>query len=319
MNRFASFVISILIVLMPLAASAGGYMRRSIDWNAWLQNNLNTALNKLGFNSQDWTLVSAVVKPEPTHGHMSAYVQFQNDAGDIINTYYCANSDYSATLQEVCTSDPNMCGMRNTGFRTIYMNQNSKTVGACSAQKPLDSVCPPAPTPSGTNAPSATVTPQPQSCTPSYTCSGSTIIETEADCSTRTLATCVSPLFCSPGSSVCLLGAGFDGGSNGVGNGGNAGSGTLILDGSLTARPSLVSKGERTRLYWNAVNAASCTLTDGLSTLSTSITSGTNGFPSQPLQNKTVFRLHCVGLKGANPATLDADAIVNIIPSFQEI
>ena len=48
----------------------------------------------------------------------------------------------------------------------------------------------------------------------------------------------------------------------------------------------------------------------------TSISS--TGRTSSPIQGQTIYTLHCIGVANSNPPTIDKQATVNIIPTFNE-
>lgn len=88
--------------------------------------------------------------------------------------------------------------------------------------------------------------------------------------------------------------------------------------GHLQATPILVASGNSARLYWQVVNASSCTVagTNGYSI--DALASGSQGQDSGPIRQRTVFTLSCNAHTGAIPATVAETATVNIVPSFQE-
>ena len=88
--------------------------------------------------------------------------------------------------------------------------------------------------------------------------------------------------------------------------------------GHLQVIPNIVRAGETVRVYWNAVNAASCavegTNTDAWST----VLSGSPGKTTSPITAQTTYTLTCRALPGATPAVVTESATANIIPAFQE-
>ena len=142
------------------------------------------------------------------------------------------------------------------------------------------------------------------SCTPTYSCSGSTIQHTDSSCSVTSVTTCVAPSFCSPGSSSCLYPApSFTQGT--------AQDGT-ILTGHLQVKPTLVAKNVTVKLYWNVSNTSGCIVagSDGENW------SGSSGAKvSIPITQQTVFTLACTGL---DSSTVNESQTVNISPTFQE-
>jgi hypothetical protein len=111
------------------------------------------------------------------------------------------------------------------------------------------------------------------------------------------------PQFCSPGSPACL----------GVNMQVQPFS---AYSGDLQAVPSLIRSGYPVKLFWNVQNAASCSVTSpGFSLSGTS--SGSAGKPTNAITKQTTFHLHCDGVPGASPPTLDESAVVNLVPVFQ--
>lgn len=260
---------------------------------------------------------------------LRASAQFQNDLGETVTMNACLNGGGIQVIRRVCTSTPNSCGQRGTGFETVIdMNTGEIVPGdlKCTAVTPPDSACPPVPpptTPPTPTPPPPPVTPTggtptpPTTCSVSYSCSGANILRRNADCTQTTYATCASYQVCAPGSSACItpdIGVrAFITTDDGVG-----GVGGATMDGHLSVRPSLVAGGTRTHLYWNVINAASCTVSDGTRTLSTAFTSGTSGVVSDPIFQQTTFRLRCLAHAGATVPGIDETGVVNIIPAFQE-
>ena len=105
------------------------------------------------------------------------------------------------------------------------------------------------------------------------------------------------------------------------------GTGPTALSGHLQVRPSLVVMGDRTRVFWNFSNVTSCTASRDnpppeswtvAGTLANGWTSssGSEGFESGPIVERTTFRLVCTPFAGQTfePET----AVVNVVPIFQE-
>lgn len=101
-------------------------------------------------------------------------------------------------------------------------------------------------------------------------------------------------------------------GSPGVGAG-------VALSGHLQLSPPLIRQGNTTRIYWNVANAAACTVTGDNGDIFTGNSSGTSGTPSSPIVGRTTYILFCTALAGASPATVEETAVVNVVPTFQEI
>ena len=85
---------------------------------------------------------------------------------------------------------------------------------------------------------------------------------------------------------------------------------------TLNATPSLVHSGDISTISWSAINVASCAVrgTNGDSWTGTS----SSGKTSQPILAQTIYTLHCIGVSGSNPSSIDKQAIVNIVPQFNE-
>jgi hypothetical protein len=91
----------------------------------------------------------------------------------------------------------------------------------------------------------------------------------------------------------------------------------------LKAAPSLVKSGASSFVSWQVRNAASCTVTGSNGDSWTGLYSGTSGQPTSPKQTsailgQTTYTLNCTALQGANPPSLTAVVLVNIIPIFIE-
>jgi hypothetical protein len=103
--------------------------------------------------------------------------------------------------------------------------------------------------------------------------------------------------------------------------GGGSGGGDLTLEatGRLQAAPALVQQGATTRLYWNASNVTSCTVSGTNGDSWTMEFSGENGQPSSVINEQTTYVLTCIALPEATPPTHTETVIVNVIPVFEEI
>ena len=107
----------------------------------------------------------------------------------------------------------------------------------------------------------------------------------------------------------------------------NVAGNTFAATGHLQVVPSLVHKGDTTRVFWKVTGAESCTVTgsngDGTSGGSTGIWgmffSGITGKTTSPIMAKTTYTLLCRSLEGATPPTVQETATVNGLPSFQEL
>lgn len=136
-------------------------------------------------------------------------------------------------------------------------------------------------------------------CTPSYSCSGNTIMYTDVQCHTSSYSSCTSPAFCSAGSSTCLYPP------PSYNQGGQ-------YSGHLEAVPQVVPQGITTTVHWNVSNVSECTV-HGTNGDSWSGTTGTH--TSQPIESSVVYTLTCPGLDGSN---VNESVTVNIIPTFEE-
>ncbi|MBI5457726.1 hypothetical protein HY971_03310, partial [Candidatus Kaiserbacteria bacterium] len=95
----------------------------------------------------------------------------------------------------------------------------------------------------------------------------------------------------------------------------------------LQAVPALVRGGETVRIYWNTVNARTCTILgsngDGAEGSPTGVWntafSGASGKTTSPISSQTTYTLLCHAFAGVIPPIVRESAIVNIIPSFQEL
>lgn len=136
-------------------------------------------------------------------------------------------------------------------------------------------------------------------------CDGSTL----SDCSAQGL-TCVAGRCQVPSVTFVGFGDGID-----------------TSNGHLSALPALVGVGGTTQLYWNVVNALSCSVTgsngDGIAGSPTgawdTLSSGVSGTTTSALNSRTVFTLLCHANAGAIPALVQESVTVNIVPSYQEL
>jgi hypothetical protein len=201
--------------------------------------------------------------------------------------------------------------------RTFYSQQTSPVGNVCSSVAQTRTCT------NGTLSGSASYRYASCTCAPIYSCSGENVTYTNSSCSTTTVASCIAPLFCSPGVSACVSpDPDFQEGTSTAdpdappGSGGSAG---IALSGHLQIQPILVPLGVPTHIYWNVSNVESCSVLgdngDSWSTLS----SGSSGKLSSGIVQRTVFTLHCFALEGATPASFDEQQTVNILPIFQEL
>jgi hypothetical protein len=144
-------------------------------------------------------------------------------------------------------------------------------------------------------------------CTPIYSCSGDTIQFTDSSCVVSNVETCVSPAFCSSGSSVCLSPPPSF--SSFTGDDGFAASG------HLEASPQIVPSLSTTQVYWDLENVESCTVTGTNGDSWTGASSGSAGQTSSPIVAQTVYTLDCDALDGS---TVQETVIVLLIPIFNE-
>ena len=154
-----------------------------------------------------------------------------------------------------------------------------------------------------------------------WTCTGAgnntiTRTDTNTSCSATVTypTTCVSPQFCSPGSSVCLTPQ-----PTAI----PTGSGNTAFTGNLQTRPNLVPKNGSTTVAWNISNVSSCVVTgtngdswSGISSTAASCThASTNACVSSVISSQTTFTLSCVAL---DSAIFTQTATVNVVPGFEE-
>ena len=86
---------------------------------------------------------------------------------------------------------------------------------------------------------------------------------------------------------------------------------------TLKAVPSLVHKGDTTKVTWTSSNVTSCSVTSTNDDSWSSLV-GTNESSTNPIQSQTTFTLLCQGYAGANPGAISKSVIVNIAPTFEE-
>ncbi|MEK7601819.1 MAG: hypothetical protein AAB480_04780 [Patescibacteria group bacterium] len=110
-------------------------------------------------------------------------------------------------------------------------------------------------------------------------------------------------------------------------DGTNVAGGAFTATGHLQVIPSLVKKGDTTRVYWNVTGAKNCTVAgsngDGTQGSLTGVWntkfSGAAGKTTSPIMVKTTYTLLCQAFPGITPAMAEESAIVNVLPSFQEL
>jgi hypothetical protein len=135
-------------------------------------------------------------------------------------------------------------------------------------------------------------------CSQSWSCTGAgnqTITQTNANCSTTNLTTCVSPRFCSPNVSTCVI---------------------PPVSGTFQASPQLVGYNQTSEITWSMPDAVACTVTGSngdtwTGTASTRITS--------PITQQTTYTITC---DGADDDTLQNDFTDSLtivrVPSWVE-
>ena len=93
----------------------------------------------------------------------------------------------------------------------------------------------------------------------------------------------------------------------------------ITITGHLKAIPALVRQGETSRIYWSVTNAQNCTVNGTNTDVWNTLTSGSSGKTTSAITARTVYTLMCNAFPGATPATVKETAVVNIVPSFQEL
>ena len=146
-------------------------------------------------------------------------------------------------------------------------------------------------------------------CAVSYSCSGQTIQQTDVSCNVSNVTTCISPTFCSAGSSVCLYP-----------------QVEYAPDGHLAVRPAIVHAFLTAHVRWNVSNVSSCTVTGtngdtwtvaGNAGNDWTSTSGSPGMVTSPVTAPVTYTLTCTGLDGQQ--TTPESATVSVIPIFEEV
>src|SRR3989344_1194756 len=92
----------------------------------------------------------------------------------------------------------------------------------------------------------------------------------------------------------------------------------LTASSTLQVIPSLVRKGQTTRVYWDSRNVSSCSVsgTNGDS-WGTKI-SGLSGKETLPITEQTIYTLSCTPLTTASHPSITATKTVKVIPVFEE-
>lgn len=89
-------------------------------------------------------------------------------------------------------------------------------------------------------------------------------------------------------------------------------------DGTITASPALIHRGDTSVITWGATSVASCTVTENNPQINDSWTGVSDSKTSSPLTEQTKYTLTCQGVAGASPASFEKSVIVNIIPVWVE-
>jgi hypothetical protein len=237
----------------------------------YIQTNYFPSWNTFGIS----VTVTAVANPSCTLSLSPTSVTQGNSS----TLSYSSSNASSFSISSVGSETPNTTGSTSVhpSVSTIYTG--SATAGGV------------------TNQCSATLA---VSCTQSWSCSGQTIVQTNTNCSTTNLSTCVAPQYCQADSSSCLAPAITE---NPSGN----------LTGNLQVIPNIVSSGETTKVYWNVSNAQSCTVTgtngDHWSTASGAQT-------TQVITGPVTYTLQCTAYN-PNP-NLSETQSVSVTPKFLE-
>jgi hypothetical protein len=214
----------------------------------------------------------------------------------VSQTRTCTNGTLSGSYQyQTCNSDCtfNSSPVAHGASVTAYQSAVAPEGQACSSISQVRSCS------NGTLSGSYANAACTASCTPSWSCTGAggnTITQTNADCTTTTVATCDAPQFCSPGSATCLYNA---------------------ITGDITASPRLVGSGKTTQISWSSENAASCTVTGS----NGDTWDGLNGSEtSSPITQVTTYTIQC---DDADPDTTEDDfshaVTVVRVPSWLEL
>lgn len=148
------------------------------------------------------------------------------------------------------------------------------------------------------------------SCTAQYYCSGSDRYYRNAQCQQSFVESC--EYGCLNG--VCLDAEGMYFQSfSATDQYGTA----FTATGHLQIRPSIVRTGDATRLFWNVVNATSCTIEGTNGDSFTGIDSGAGGTVTGAISQQTLYTLSCVNA-ATDPSSISETVTVNILPVFCE-
>lgn len=198
---------------------------------------------------------------------------------------------WSSTDATSCTGNNFSTGGATSGSVSVTPSQSTTYTASCTRPGSSTAQC----TGTGSGGKGATLT---VSCTPTYTCTGAgsqTISYTNDQCQTSTVTTCVSPQFCSPGSSACL---------------------TPSPSGSISASSLLVHFGDTVEITWSTNDTVSCTISGNGDTWT-----GTSGSDtSSPITDFTTYTISCDDL---DADVLEDDLIDSIsifsVPDWFEI
>lgn len=149
------------------------------------------------------------------------------------------------------------------------------------------------------------------SCTPQNLCSGSNIYFRDASCNDSLVERCdygCSSGVCNPPPPIGFIS--FD--AIGI-------SGPFTATGHLQARPLLLRGGDSTRLYWQASNISSCSVSGTNGDAWAGGFSGPTGRITSAINGETTFTLSCTALPGATPPSVTETQIVSVAPVFREI
>lgn len=199
-----------------------------------------------------------------------------------------ATLSWSSTNATSCTGTNFTTAGATSGSTSVSPSQTTTYTGSCTG-------------PGGTaNFNSGSGSSVSVSCEESWSCSGTTIVQTNTDCSTTDLSTCSAPQFCQAGSSICLAPAiSFNSSGNDTGH--------------LQLLPDIVKPGASTQVNWNVSDAESCSVkgTNGDSW------SGLSGDQtSAPINAQVTYTLSCSAY-APNPNVVETQA-VDVTPVYEE-
>ncbi|MCE9541236.1 hypothetical protein K8R03_01600 [Candidatus Kaiserbacteria bacterium] len=153
-------------------------------------------------------------------------------------------------------------------------------------------------------------------CTPSYTCSGSSLYYISATCRNYLVQGCAYG--CSGGACLPPPSPSFTPFPATRTNPSDGSTVAFTADGTLQVFPSLVRRNGTVQLYWNAANVSSCTISGTNGDSWTDKLSGGTGKVSSAIVAQTVYTLTCNSLPRATPATITDTVTVNVVPVFNE-